>query len=107
MSSHRGSNNGGGAGVQSIPPAARKIVQSLKEIVNRPELEIYATLKDSHMDPDEAVNRLLSQGPSLSISIYLSISISVCLCFSLGLSLSLSLNLYLCFVHACVGFVCF
>uniref|UniRef100_A0A166EWR8 GBF-interacting protein 1 N-terminal domain-containing protein n=1 Tax=Daucus carota subsp. sativus TaxID=79200 RepID=A0A166EWR8_DAUCS len=32
MSSHRGSNNGGGAGVQSIPPAARKIVQSLKEI---------------------------------------------------------------------------
>ncbi|WOG89702.1 hypothetical protein DCAR_0208940 [Daucus carota subsp. sativus] len=63
MSSHRGSNNGGGAGVQSIPPAARKIVQSLKEIVNRPELEIYATLKDSHMDPDEAVNRLLSQDP--------------------------------------------
>lgn len=67
MSSNRGTNNGG-AGVQSIPPAARKIVQSLKEIVNRPELEIYATLKDCHMDPDEAVNRLLSQGLSLSLS---------------------------------------
>ncbi|KAL8113184.1 hypothetical protein AgCh_020481 [Apium graveolens] len=62
MSGNRGTNNGG-AGVQSIPPAARKIVQSLKEIVNRPELEIYATLKDCHMDPDEAVNRLLSQDP--------------------------------------------
>ncbi|XP_057494238.1 uncharacterized protein LOC130779587 isoform X1 [Actinidia eriantha] len=55
------SNNGGGA--QSIPGAARKMVQSLKEIVNCPENEIYAMLKDCNMDPNEAVNRLLSQDP--------------------------------------------
>ncbi|KAL7212568.1 hypothetical protein ACSBR2_015291 [Camellia fascicularis] len=55
------SNNGGG--LQSIPAASRKMVQSLKEIVNCPELEIYAMLKDCNMDPNEAVNRLLSQDP--------------------------------------------
>lgn len=63
MSSSRGSSNGGGAGVQSIPPASRKMVQSLKEIVNCPDSEIYAALKDCNMDPNEAVNRLLSQDP--------------------------------------------
>ncbi|XP_072967146.1 uncharacterized protein [Typha angustifolia] len=44
-----------------IPAAARKLVQSLKEIVNSPDAEIYAMLKECDMDPDEAVNRLLSQ----------------------------------------------
>ncbi|THG09652.1 hypothetical protein TEA_014596 [Camellia sinensis var. sinensis] len=39
------SNNGGG--LQSIPTASRKMVQSLKKIVNCPELEIYAMLKES------------------------------------------------------------
>lgn len=54
---------GGGVGVQSIPAASRKMVQSLKEIVNCPEPEIYSVLKDCNMDPNEAVNRLLSQDP--------------------------------------------
>ncbi|KAL3520197.1 hypothetical protein ACH5RR_018346 [Cinchona calisaya] len=59
-------NNNGGVGVgglQSIPSGSRKIVQSLKEIVNCPEPEIYAMLKECNMDPNEAVNRLLSQDP--------------------------------------------
>ncbi|KAH6790252.1 hypothetical protein C2S51_005258 [Perilla frutescens var. frutescens] len=64
MSTSRGSGAAGnGGGVQSIPSGSRKIVQSLKEIVNCTEAEIYATLKDCNMDPNEAVNRLLSQDP--------------------------------------------
>lgn len=51
-------------GVSDIPTGSRKMVQSLKEIVNCPEAEIYAVLKDCNMDPNEAVNRLLSQGLS-------------------------------------------
>ncbi|KAI7994037.1 hypothetical protein LOK49_LG11G02384 [Camellia lanceoleosa] len=47
------SNNAGG--LQSIPTASRKMVQSLKEIINCSELEIYAILKDCNMDPNEAV----------------------------------------------------
>ncbi|KAA8519560.1 hypothetical protein F0562_013816 [Nyssa sinensis] len=62
MSSRGGSSNNGG-GVQSIPAASRKMVQSLKEIVNCSEQEIYAMLKECNMDPNEAVNRLLSQDP--------------------------------------------
>ncbi|XP_060194078.1 uncharacterized protein LOC132623353 isoform X1 [Lycium barbarum] len=53
--------NGGVGGVQSIPAGSRKMVQSLKEIVNCPEAEIYAMLKECNMDPNEAVNRLLTQ----------------------------------------------
>ncbi|KAK8608101.1 hypothetical protein V6N13_023535 [Hibiscus sabdariffa] len=56
----KGNNN---TGLSGIPPASRKMVQSLKEIVNCPESEIYATLKECNMDPNEAVNRLLSQDP--------------------------------------------
>ncbi|CAH8355438.1 unnamed protein product [Eruca vesicaria subsp. sativa] len=52
----KGNNN-------EIPTGSRKIVQSLKEIVNAPEAEIYAMLKECNMDPNEAVNRLLSQDP--------------------------------------------
>ncbi|KQK09067.1 uncharacterized protein LOC100846506 isoform X2 [Brachypodium distachyon] len=44
-----------------VPASARKLVQGLKEIVNRPDAEIYAALRDCGMDPDEAVSRLLSQ----------------------------------------------
>ncbi|XP_059664778.1 uncharacterized protein LOC132311070 isoform X2 [Cornus florida] len=62
MSSGGGSSTNGGR-VQSIPSASRKMVQSLKEIVNCPEQEIYAMLKECNMDPNEAVNRLLSQDP--------------------------------------------
>lgn len=62
----------GGGGVQGIPAASRKMVQSLKEIVNGvSDAEIYAALKDSNMDPNEAVNRLLSQGLYLLFLIYL------------------------------------
>ncbi|XP_043689079.1 uncharacterized protein LOC122640044 isoform X2 [Telopea speciosissima] len=62
MSSGGGSSNGkGNNGVPSIPATSRKMVQSLKEIVNYPEHEIYAMLKECNMDPNEAVQRLLSQ----------------------------------------------
>ncbi|TYG68586.1 hypothetical protein ES288_D05G164900v1 [Gossypium darwinii] len=59
-------NNGigkGNSGISGIPAGSRKMVQSLKEIVNCPEPEIYAMLKECNMDPNEAVNRLLSQDP--------------------------------------------
>lgn len=56
----------GGGGVSNanggVPASSRKVVQGLKEIVNCSELEIYAMLVECDMDPDEAVNRLLSQG---------------------------------------------
>ncbi|GAA0143369.1 hypothetical protein LIER_35731 [Lithospermum erythrorhizon] len=55
-----GANNGG-LGLKEVPLGSRKMVMSLKEIVNCPEAEIYAALKDCNMDPNEAVNRLLSQ----------------------------------------------
>ncbi|KAK4787338.1 hypothetical protein SAY86_011171 [Trapa natans] len=61
-----GSKGGGGAGnngISGIPSVFRKIVQSVKEIVNCSELEIYAALKECNMDPNEAVNRLLTQDP--------------------------------------------
>ena len=54
-----GNNNNNGGGV---PTSSKKMIQSLKEIVNCPEAEIYAMLKECNMDPNEAVNRLLSQG---------------------------------------------
>jgi hypothetical protein len=61
-----------GSSLSGIPAASRKMVQSLKEIVtNIPDNEIYATLKDCNMDPNEAVSRLLSQGFfSLSVSLF-------------------------------------
>ncbi|XP_071735842.1 uncharacterized protein [Rutidosis leptorrhynchoides] len=56
------SNRSGGGGGGGVPPAFKKMVQSLMEIVNGvPEAEIYSTLKECNMDPNEAVNRLLSQ----------------------------------------------
>lgn len=72
MSNTRGGGrtNSSAAVIQSIPPASRKMVQSLKEIVNCPEAEIYATLKDCNMEPNEAVNRLLTQGVFLSSLLY-------------------------------------
>ncbi|XP_019093481.1 PREDICTED: uncharacterized protein LOC104749442 [Camelina sativa] len=50
-------------GISDIPSGSKKMVQSLKEIVNCPDAEIYAVLKDCNMDPNEAVTRLLSQDP--------------------------------------------
>ncbi|KAM7524950.1 hypothetical protein LguiA_014852 [Lonicera macranthoides] len=63
MSGRNNGGGGGGIGVQSIPSASRKMVQSLKEIVNCSDSEIYAVLKECNMDPNEAVSRLLSQDP--------------------------------------------
>ncbi|CAN6341119.1 unnamed protein product [Urochloa humidicola] len=69
----RGGGRGGGGGRQpfaapdgadaaAIPAASRKMVQSLKGILaDRSEGEIYATLCDCGMDPDIAVDRLISQ----------------------------------------------
>ncbi|CAB4276363.1 unnamed protein product [Prunus armeniaca] len=57
-------NGKGNTGLSGIPAGSRKMVQSLKEIVNNcTEQEIYAMLKDCNMDPNEAVNRLLAQDP--------------------------------------------
>ncbi|WVZ99719.1 hypothetical protein U9M48_044980 [Paspalum notatum var. saurae] len=51
-----------GADAAGIPAASRKMVQSLKGILaDRSEAEIYATLCDCGMDPDIAVERLISQ----------------------------------------------
>lgn len=65
-SKNGGSGGGGGVGLSSetYSPATKKMIQSLKEIVNCPDSEIYAALKECNMDPDDAVNRLLSQGSS-------------------------------------------
>ncbi|WOL20624.1 hypothetical protein Cni_G29429 [Canna indica] len=53
--------NGPAAAAVSVPAGSRKLVQSLKEIVNCSEAEIYAMLRECNMDPNEAVHRLLSQ----------------------------------------------
>ncbi|KAM7256151.1 hypothetical protein ACFE04_011892 [Oxalis oulophora] len=61
-----GGGSGGGKGnngISSIPAGSKKVVLSLKEIVNCPEAEIYAMLKECNMDPNETVNRLLFQDP--------------------------------------------
>jgi hypothetical protein len=59
-----------GSDAAAIPAASRKMVQSLKGILaDRSEGEIYATLCDCGMDPDIAVERLISQGTySLALS---------------------------------------
>ncbi|CAE6189658.1 unnamed protein product [Arabidopsis arenosa] len=60
-----GGQDSGDGGVSNanggVPASSRKVVQGLKEIVNCSELEIYAMLVECDMDPDEAINRLLSQ----------------------------------------------
>lgn len=61
MSGGGGSRGSGVVAAAGIPAGSRKMVQSLKEIVNLPDHEIYVTLKDCGMDPNEAVQRLLSQ----------------------------------------------
>ncbi|KAJ6796522.1 Uncharacterized protein M6B38_218935 [Iris pallida] len=45
----------------SIPSGSKKMVQSIREIVNCSEMEIYSMLKECNMDPSEAVHRLLTQ----------------------------------------------
>ncbi|KAL6530325.1 hypothetical protein OROHE_014678 [Orobanche hederae] len=49
MSTSRGSDVSNGGVVQPIPSGSRKVVESLKEIVNCSEAEIYATLKECNI----------------------------------------------------------
>ena len=62
MGTGRGNLTNGIEGVNQVPTSSKKMIQNLKEIVNCSEAEIYATLKECNMDPNEAVSRLLSQG---------------------------------------------
>lgn len=56
------SSSSAGHGQATIPAAAKKVVQSLKEIVKKhSDEEIYAALKDCDMDPNLAVHVLMNQ----------------------------------------------
>ncbi|KAL2926169.1 GBF-interacting protein 1 [Bienertia sinuspersici] len=51
-------------GTQTVPAKFQKTIQSIKEIVgNHPDFEIYNTLKESNMDPNETAQKLLNQDP--------------------------------------------
>ncbi|KAJ9687776.1 hypothetical protein PVL29_016303 [Vitis rotundifolia] len=50
-------NGKGSGGISTISTASRKMVQSLREVVNCSEQEIYAMLKECNMDPNNAVQR--------------------------------------------------
>jgi hypothetical protein len=71
----RGAGTGGGGGGEGtrttggvqIPASARKVVQSLKEIVGNSDDEIYSMLKECNMDLNETVQRLLNDGNSPSV----------------------------------------
>jgi hypothetical protein len=70
----RGAGTGGGGGEGAgttggvqIPASARKVVQSLKEIVGNSDDEIYSMLKECNMDLNETVQRLLNDGNSPSL----------------------------------------
>ncbi|KAF3444984.1 hypothetical protein FNV43_RR14677 [Rhamnella rubrinervis] len=56
-----GSESKNAVGLLQLPHAMRKVVDNLKEIVNCSEVEIYQVLQECNMDPNEAVQRLLSQ----------------------------------------------
>ncbi|CAI0449163.1 unnamed protein product [Linum tenue] len=66
MGSESGSIScGGDAEVRQVPPVHTNIVQSLKEVVNNgnyTDSDIYDVLRDCDMDPNAAVQKLLSQG---------------------------------------------
>ncbi|GMJ11582.1 hypothetical protein like AT3G07660 [Hibiscus trionum] len=66
MSSKGGGGGGGGGGVSegsrvSIPDNAKKMIQSIREITGKQhsDEEIYATLKECSMDPNETAQKLL------------------------------------------------
>lgn len=53
-----------GGGTQILSARVRKTIQSIKEIVgNHSELDIYAALKETNMDPNETAQKLLNQDP--------------------------------------------
>jgi hypothetical protein len=57
---------GGGGGSwgeeDEVSPCVRDVVQGVKEIVNRPDMEIFMALRECNMDLDMMVNRLLPRG---------------------------------------------
>ena len=56
-------------GTQILPARVRKTIQSIKEIVgNHSDADIYTTLKETNMDPNETAQKLLNQGFSVSFS---------------------------------------
>lgn len=51
---------------QILSASVRKTIQSIKEIVgNHSEADIYTMLKETNMDPNETVQKLLTQGHRL------------------------------------------
>ncbi|XP_041015322.1 uncharacterized protein LOC121258026 isoform X5 [Juglans microcarpa x Juglans regia] len=53
-----------GSETQLLSARVRKTIQSIKEIVgNHSELDIYAVLKETNMDPNETAQKLLNQDP--------------------------------------------
>ncbi|CAJ1964386.1 unnamed protein product [Sphenostylis stenocarpa] len=55
------------AAESGVSAAAEKVMQSVKEIVDCPDHEIYAVLEECDMDVNRAVEKLLSQGFALLI----------------------------------------
>ncbi|RVW52044.1 hypothetical protein CK203_079587 [Vitis vinifera] len=54
-------------GTQILPARVRKTIQSIKEIVgNHSDADIYVTLRETNMDPNETTQKLLYQGYSFS-----------------------------------------
>ncbi|KAK9066165.1 hypothetical protein SSX86_013486 [Deinandra increscens subsp. villosa] len=59
-----GSRFEGGNGTQNLSAGVRKTIQSIKEIVgNHSDADIYVTLKETNMDPNETAQKLLNQDP--------------------------------------------
>ncbi|KAL8230269.1 hypothetical protein R6Q57_000047 [Mikania cordata] len=59
-----GSRIEGGNGTQNLSAGVRKTIQSIKEIVgNHSDADIYVTLKETNMDPNETAQKLLNQDP--------------------------------------------
>lgn len=99
MGSESKNRNDGGevaaAAARGIPPTAKKVVQTVKEIVNCTEQEIYAVLKECDMDPNRAVERLLAQGFCYPLS-------PLCVCFPF-LQWSIVFCFVLCLVAGKIG----
>lgn len=54
-----------GGAPQILSAGVRETIQSLKEIVgNHSDADIYVALKETNMDPNDAAQKLLNQGPS-------------------------------------------
>ncbi|KAI3727347.1 hypothetical protein L1987_67160 [Smallanthus sonchifolius] len=59
-----GSRIEGGNVTQNLSAGVRKTIQTIKEIVgNHSDADIYVTLKETNMDPNETAQKLLNQDP--------------------------------------------